>query len=159
MLINSNKFMKLENYKKVRLVIVFILAMVISQLILLQNYIIPIMVMIVTTLILFYLKEQVTEVIADERDYAIGGQSALMAIQVFSWLAAILMFVLYAKKNVNPAYEQLAFLLSYSICFLMIIYSLIFRFYNKIKGLKKSVYLGLFLLITFIIVGVSFIIL
>ena len=141
MLINSNKFMSQKNYQRWRLGIVFILAMAIGQSVVFNNYVIPLMLMIVASLILWYLRSQVKEVIADERDYALGGRAALLAIQIFGWLAVVGMFILYSQKDLNPMYEVIGTTLSYSVLFLFLVYGLIYRYYSRFKFKKNVLYL------------------
>lgn len=153
MLINSNKFMNQKTYQRWRMGIVFVLAMAISQSIVLNNYIIPIMLMVVASLVLWYLRSRVKGVLADERDYALGGKAALLAMQVFGWLGAIGMFVLYSQKAINPAYEIIASTLSYSVLFLFLIYSLVYHYYNRFALKKNKIYLFFVILI---ILGMTF---
>ena len=155
MLINSNKFMNQKNYQKWRMGIVFVLAIAISQSITMGNYIIPIMLMVVASLALWYLRSLVKEVLVDERDYALGGKAALLSIQVFGWFAVILMFALYSQRKINPSYETIASTLSYSTMFLFLIYTLVFHYYNKFKFNKKKVYLFFSILIAFIVIIVG----
>jgi len=144
--------MSLKTYQTWRLVITFILAMAISQSIVVGNYVIPIMLMVVSSLALWYLRSRVKGVLADERDYALGGKAALLSMQIFGWLGAISMFVLYSQKAINPAYEVIALTLSYSVLFLFLTYSLVYHYYNRFKFNKKNIYLFLITLIVFIIV-------
>lgn len=120
-----------KQYQKIRLIIVVVTAIVFGQAIVLDNYLIPIITLVVSSLLLIYLRRKVKEVMVDERDKALGGKAALMAIQIYSWIAVIVMLVLYASKDLNPFYEPIGMTLAYSTCLLMFIYSLIFRFYNK----------------------------
>ncbi|MDD4271195.1 MAG: DUF2178 domain-containing protein [Patescibacteria group bacterium] len=125
--------MTLKQFKIIRLAVVIALAATFSQAIVLKNYLIPIAALIASILILFYLRSRVKEIIADERDYLTGGRSALLAMQIYSWIAVIIMFILYAKRDLNPAYEPIALTLAYSTCLLMLLYSMIFQCYNKVK--------------------------
>ncbi len=133
MLINSNKNMTLKTYQKVRLLITFVLAMLISQLITKESYLWPILLVIVASLVLWFLRGRVKEVIADERDYYLGGKAALLAIQIFGWLGVLTMFLLYYLKQMNPNFEIIASTLSFSILGLFFLYAIIFKIYNKIK--------------------------
>ena len=139
MLINSNKFMTLKTYQRIKLIFVFVLAIIFSQAIAFKNYIIPIAVMIASSLVLMWLRRRVKGVIADERDYATGGKSALLAIQIYAWIASIAMFVLYALRDINPAYEPIAITLAFSTCILMLIYAFIFRYFNNFKFSNKKI--------------------
>ena len=120
-----------KQYKKIKLIITVIIAIIFGQSIVLENYLIPIITLIVASLVLLLLRRKVKDVISDERDMALGGKSALVAIQIYSWIAVIVMFVLYAFRDINPFYEPIGMTLAYSTCILMFIYSLTFRFYDK----------------------------
>ncbi|MFA6594114.1 MAG: DUF2178 domain-containing protein [Candidatus Buchananbacteria bacterium] len=146
--------MTLKRYQQIRLGTVVILAIVFSQAIIFKNYILPIAVLIVASLVLMYLRRQVKEVIADERDYLTGGRAALWAIQIYAWTATIAMFIFYALRDINPAYEPIAIVLAFSTCLLMLLYSVIYRYYNKIKLTdKKSLYIVL-IVILFLVLAV-----
>jgi len=125
--------MTLKKYQQIKLAIVIIISIIFSQSIIYQNYLIPLTTLVVASLILIWLRRQVKEVIADERDYILAGKSASAAIQIYSWIAVVAMFILYAFKHLNPVYEPVAMTLAYSTCLLMVVYSLIFKFQNKIK--------------------------
>ena len=123
--------MTLKTYNKIRLGIVIVTAFIFSQSLVLRNFFIPIMVLGLSSLALFYLRKRVIDVIADERDYQIGGKSALLAIQLTSWVGVIIMFILYALGDINPFYQPIAMTLAFSVCILMLTYSAIFKYYGK----------------------------
>ena len=125
--------MTLKKYQKIKLVIIVAISIIFSQAIIYQNYLIPLITLIISSLGLILLRRQVKEVIADERDYATAGKSASWAIQIYSWISVIAMFILYAFKDTNSNYEAIAMTLAYSTCLLMVIYSFIYKFQNKIK--------------------------
>jgi uncharacterized membrane protein len=123
--------MTLKTYNKIRLGIVFVTAFIFSQSLVLRNFFIPIMILSLSSITLFYLRKKVTGVIADERDYQIGGRSALLAIQLTSWIGVIIMFILYALNDTNPFYQPIAMTLAFSVCALMLTYSAVFKYYSK----------------------------
>jgi uncharacterized membrane protein len=123
--------MTLKKYKRIKLAFVFGLALVFSQTIYLKNYLIPIALMIVSSLILMLLRRRVKGVIADERDYALAGRAAIWAIQIYGWLAASGMFIFYSLRDSNVIYEPIAMTLAFSTCGLMIMYALLFRYLNR----------------------------
>jgi uncharacterized membrane protein len=123
--------MTLKTYNKIRIGVVIVTAFIFSQSLVLRNFFIPIMVLGLSSLTLFYLRKKVVEVITDERDYQIGGKSALLTIQLTSWIGVIIMFILYALSNTNPFYQPIAMTLAFSICILMLTYSAIFKYYSK----------------------------
>jgi len=146
--------LSLKNYHKIRIGLVIVMSIIFSQSITFGNYIIPIFTMIIGSLILLFLRRKVTEIIADERDYEIWWKAALLAIQIFSWFAAISMFVLYALKDINPSYEPIAVTLAMSTCLLMLIYWFIFRFYNKNSWKDIKLILSWIILLIVLIVAV-----
>lgn len=141
-----------KQYKKIKLIITVVLAVIFGQSIVLENYLIPIITLIVASLVLLLLRHKVKDVISDERDMALGGKSALMAIQIYSWIAVVAMFILYALRSTNPFYEPIGMTLAYSTCLLMFIYSLLFRFYNKetFSKNKKKYILSIIILALFV---------
>ena len=146
--------MTIKKYQQIKLVITAVIAVIFSQAILYQNYLIPLATLVVASLVLIYLRRQVKEVIADERDYALAGKSASWAIQIYSWIAVVAMFVLYSFKNLNPAYEPIALTLAYSTCTLMVLYSFIFKFQNKIKFTPSKNKFLILMIILSIVLGV-----
>jgi uncharacterized membrane protein len=96
-----------------------------------DNYIFPIIAVAIALVFLYSTRKKVNEIISDERDYEIGGKSALKAIYLYSVIGVVLMFVLNSMKSVNPMYEVIASTLAYSVCFLMLSYSFIFRYYYR----------------------------
>jgi uncharacterized membrane protein len=125
--------MTLKKYQQIKLVIIVIISVIFSQSIIYQNYLIPLTTLIISSLVLILLRRQVKEVVSDERDYATAGKSASWAIQIYSWISVVAMFIFFAFRQVNPFYEPIAMTLAYSTCLLMVIYSFIFKFQNKIK--------------------------
>lgn len=147
--------MTLKRYQTIRLVTVVILASVFSQSIVLRSYLVPVAVLVVASLLLMYLRRQVDEVVADERDYATGGKAALMAIQIYAWIAVAVMFVLYALRDINPSYEPIGMTLAFSTCLLMMLYGIIFRYYNKFSlSDKKYIYIAV-VVVLFVILGIA----
>lgn len=147
--------MTLKKYKIIKLAIVFVLAVVFSQSIVFKSYIIPVICLVIASLVLIYLRRHVSEVIADERDYAIGGKAALTAMQVYSWIAVVAMFALYAFSDLNPSYKPIGMTLAFSTCLLLLMYSVIFKYNNKFSlSNKKTVYIILSVLL-FVILGIA----
>lgn len=146
--------MTLKKYQKIRLIMVVLISILISQSLVLNNFFIPLVTVIVGSLVLMFLRHQITEVIADERDYQVSGQSAMLAIQIYSWTATVIMFVLYSLKATNPAFEPVAITLAYSTCLLMLLYSLIFKFHSRLKFSKNkaALYFSIALLIAIVAV-------
>jgi len=132
---------------------VIILSATISAAIVQKNYLIALAAMAVAMIALYLLKQRVTDVIADERDYAIAGQASRYTITVFSLVSVAAMFVMLSAQTNNQTAETIAYLLAYLVCGLMLLNSFIFRFLSlraKVgrTGLKEKIktYLPYFLI-------------
>lgn len=147
--------MTLKKYQRIKLVLTFVLAFVFSQAIVLRSYLLPIVLLIAVYLLLLLLRRQVKEIIADERDYETAGRAALLAMQIYSWIAVIGMLILYAFRDTNPAYEPVAMALAFSTCFLMLLYGVIFRYYNRISLSDKKLWYIIIVLILFFILAIA----
>jgi uncharacterized membrane protein len=151
---NITHHMKIKTFKTIKLIMIIISAMVFSEAIILKNYYIPIAVIIIIALVLFILRRQVKEIIADERDFALAGKAGMIATQFFSWVAVIVMFILYAQRDYNPYYEPVGAALAFSVCFLMLVYVLAYYYLSGAKPLKIIV--SLILTIIIVLAGIRF---
>lgn len=147
--------MTLKKYQRIKLILTFVLAFVFSQAIVLKSYLLPIVFLIASYLLLLLLRRQVKEIIADERDYATAGKAALLAMQIYSWVAVIGMLIFYACRDINPAYEPIAMVLAFSTCLLMLLYAVIFRYYNKISLSDKKLWYAVFIFIIFFVLAIA----
>jgi len=144
--------MTLKKFKIIKLLIVAILAALIGAAVVRGNFFIPLVGLTVAILALLYLRGRVSEIIADERDYEVGGKAARWAIEIYGWIATIFILFFYAQKSVNPAYEAIGATLAYSVCFLLIFYSLLFRYFEKFSLGKNKLIYAIIGLVIFIIV-------
>jgi uncharacterized membrane protein len=153
--------MTLKRFKILKLSIVIILGIITGVSVSYHNYIIPIIAIAVAVSLIFYWRRKVKEIIADERDYAVGGRAAGLTIQIYAWLAFVMMFLFLVYYNLNPVPEIMVSVvtLAYSTCVLMVLYALFFRYYNKVAFLeKKFVYIlvGALLILLLVIAGLRF---
>lgn len=134
-----------------------LLAMTVSISIARRDAMIPFIAVIIGSLLVMQLRRSVKGVIADERDYDIAGKSALLAMQIFSWIGAMTMLLLFAQRGTNPMIEPVAYTLSYSICLLMMLYAVIAKAYQKpIKANPHfwfSLVIGIVVVFGFIVMG------
>jgi uncharacterized membrane protein len=121
--------MTLKQYNAFRIVTVIVLTIFISNFLALHNYILPLAAVAVAALILLYLRNRVNEIVSDERDYEVAGKAARWAMQIYAWIAVAGFFLIYAFYGGDPIWETVAYALSYSVCLLLILYAIIFRFF------------------------------
>lgn len=122
-----------KQFFAIRIALIIMLSSVISVAVNNKNYIIPIVAMTLASLALLFLKKKVKEVTEDERDYELAGHAARWTITAYCYVAVCAMFILLGVKDTNPAYEAVANTLLFSIFGILITYSIIFRFYQKIQ--------------------------
>jgi len=146
--------MTLKKYHLIRSLTAFIVAMVFSQSLILKNALLPVVVIIFAWIVLTYLRSKVTEIIADERDYQISGQAAFKSIQLYSIFSVLITFFLYFNRQLNPTFEASAVTLAYSTCFLMLVYSLYFRFHDWLLSAKNKTIIYFLIAIIFICVSI-----
>lgn len=138
----------LKTFKIINFLSIFLLSFSTAISISFKNYILPVFLMVIFTLFLFFLRKKVKEVVADERDYEIAGKASLHTIQVFSWVLVILMFVFYYFQEKFPFFEFIAILLSGLVCLMLLIYSVIWIY------LQKKSFFNLKVIISFIILWI-----
>lgn len=126
-----NKTMTPKKYHKIRFAIIFATVFIFSQAFVFRNYFIAIITFVLSSLVLLFLRKKVVEIMADERDYQIGGKSALLAIKLTSCIGLIVMIIFHILRDKNPFYEPIAMTLASSICVLTLSYSVIFEYYSK----------------------------
>ena len=154
---DKNK-MTLKQFKILKLAIVAALAIIVAVSVSSHNYIIPVIAMATAISLMFYFRRKVKEIIADERDYEIGGRAAGLTIQIYAWLMVATMFLFLGYYDLNPVPEAMTVVatLAYSTCLLLLLYSMIFRYYNKVAFLEKKfvyVVIGFVVLLFVIVVG------
>ncbi len=125
-------------YKWTRIVVTIVLGIIISQAVIFDNLFLALVSIIIAWIVLFYLRSKTTEILADERDYQVSGESARWAINIFAIIAVVFILLFNSQKGINPSYEAISITLSYSVCLLMIIYTLFFRFYHQLQWFKNK---------------------
>ncbi|MDD5623220.1 MAG: DUF2178 domain-containing protein [Candidatus Peribacteraceae bacterium] len=120
-----------KQYTAIRLLVAMALAAFVSASIVRQEFFWPVVAVACALLLLLVLRRFVQGVLADERDYALGGRAARWAIQIFSMAAVLLMFFFLARQDTDPAARIVANVLAYSTCALMLLYSAIFTFLRR----------------------------
>ena len=140
-----------------RLVIVMLLSAAVSFSITTENYYVALAAMATAMIALYLMRKQVVDVLQDERDFEIAGKASRYAINIFSLLSAILIIVVFATGKANADYQIIASTLAYSICGLMLLYVILFKYFEKgIYGKHKtlSIVLVTLFLVIFTLFGI-----
>jgi len=128
----------LKNFKRIHLLVVIGISLAVARSVFQGQYIIPIGIMMGSAVVLYFLKKRVSEVIYDERDLIIAGKASVYAIQAYSWIAVIMMFVFFYYKDQYPVCGIIAFTLAFSICGLSFIHSFISLYLSEKNPLVRK---------------------
>ncbi|MFA6304197.1 MAG: DUF2178 domain-containing protein [Patescibacteria group bacterium] len=120
--------MTLKSFTLVRTATAFVLAITISLFIVRGNFYLPLAAMAAAVVVLLFAKSKVKDVLYDERDLLLAGKAAMYSIKIYGLLAASLVMVLLALKKGDPVWEPVGSALAYSVCFLLVLYSLFYKF-------------------------------
>jgi uncharacterized membrane protein len=108
----------------------------ISLSITLENYYLPIVLVIIGMTAMYYLRKQLKmiEVMADERDYKLAGNAARHTITIYGLIGVFGIFILMALSGGKEDFIYiLSQYLAFSICFLFILNVVIFRYLTQKK--------------------------
>ena len=120
-----------KTFVVIRMLTAFFLAAVMAQAIIQNNYVLAIVAVVGAVVIVMISKKKVKGVIVDERVSLIDGKAARASMSIFSVVGAGLMFVLMIFRETNQNYYIIASVLAYSICALLLLYSIMFKYYEK----------------------------
>lgn len=123
--------MTYKNFRAIRVVISFFLAMIMAQAVIFSNYILAVFAIATAVAVIFIARKKVDEVLSDERDLQIAGKAARLSMSIFSVIGAVSTFILLAQRQTNPLYDAVGSTLAYSVCSLLLLYSAIFIYYGK----------------------------
>lgn len=120
--------MTYDQFKRIRIVMAAVVAIIVSFAINLQSWIFAtiavLLAVLLAMIVIFSAKRQVKDVLADERDYYIAGKAARYTVSVFCVLGAILSFYfMVLSKDANA--EAVGSVLAYSTCGLLLLNSAI----------------------------------
>ncbi|MBN1778755.1 MAG: DUF2178 domain-containing protein [Candidatus Buchananbacteria bacterium] len=122
-----------QKFRAIKLIIVIILAILVGQSVVYQNFFVPIIAMAVAILLLFYFRSKVKEIMVDERDNKIAGQAAIVTIRIYAWLSVMAMLIFFASRNGNQTIETVAYVLAYTTCILMLLQVAVFYYFKTKK--------------------------
>jgi uncharacterized membrane protein len=144
-----------KQFNLIKIIVVIALASLVSQSVLMNNYWLASGAIVVAFLVIVIAKRQVKEIMVDERDYQIAGHAARYALTTYSVLGVAAMFLFLSEKDQDPVYGAIAFAIAYSVCALMLFYSLIFTYLHKglSHGRKSFIFVLAFIIIFLFVAG------
>lgn len=114
-----------------KIIAVIIVAVVVSVSVNYGNWYLPVIFLISAWVFLYVLKGKVKEVVADERDYRTAGRASALAMRIYVSLSVVAGLVLYIAEKENEVLFAVGSVFLYSACFLMLLYAVLFKIYEK----------------------------
>lgn len=120
--------MTLKKFRATTLLLAFVLAVIVSQAVVLRNYYLAVAgVLAVVGLKLLMLKRvPKNEAQPDERDLLIAGKAARYVFTAGSILMSAVVFVLMVNRDVNPMFAQVGNVLAFFVCAQLLAYAIVF---------------------------------
>jgi uncharacterized membrane protein len=123
--------MTLKQFQTVKVCIAMVLAAVMGQAVILNNYILAVTAVIIAVALSVVFRRRVTEVVVDERDYQIAGKAAIYTMQIFCACACVITFMLISLRQKDPSLEVAGSALAYATCAIMLLYTFIYKYLVK----------------------------
>jgi uncharacterized membrane protein len=114
-----------------RIIAVIIVSVTVSVFINFGNWYLPVISVVASWIFLYTLRGKVKEVIADERDYTIAGKASGLAMRIYLLLSVVIGIILYSIGEKGGVLFGTATTLLYSACFLMFLYAILFKIYER----------------------------
>lgn len=122
--------MKKKSYQKTKVIIPGIIGGAVAVGIVTQNYIIPLIVIILGMIAMYIFKTHSEEKINDERTYKIGNYAARYTIAIFTLGILPISIILMALRT-NEIMWAVGQTLSYSITAILLIYIIAYKYFSK----------------------------
>ncbi len=107
-----------------------VVAGVVSVSVVSGNYIVPLAVAVTAAIVMYAAKKRVEGVIEDERDYQTAGNAARWTVNIYAAVSAVAAMMFMAMRGQNPGYEAFGSFLAYSACALMLMQSVLFKYFQ-----------------------------
>ena len=114
-----------------KLVAVALVAIVLGVSIDYGNWYLPVIFLVTAWVSLYALRGRVKEVMADERDYRIAGKASLWAMKIYLSFSVIAGLILFITERENEVLFAIGSVFLYSACFLMLLYAILFKIYER----------------------------
>lgn len=118
-------------FSVLRVVTAAVVAVVVAFSINYGNWYLPVIFIVAAWIFMYALRKNVKEVIADERDYRIAGKAAGWAMRIYIMVSVIAGLVLYIAEEGNEVLFAVGNIFLYSSCFLMIVYTVLYKIYER----------------------------
>jgi len=147
--------MKLKNYHHLQNAISLAAIIGLEYFISVSSFLWALTILLVAVVVLFIARKSVTEVVFDERDNNLRGQSFLMAAYTFAFLVVVTIIMLLLGPVSKEEYQIISVTLIVSLVIIFGVQRLYYIYYQKFAHLeKKGIYIALgIIMILIILVG------
>lgn len=125
--------MNYKRYTAYKVLITIILAIIIGIFVTIGNFVVSLVAFLVAIVLMFLLRKNVNAKLTDERMDIIGGKAARIVMTASALLMAAGGIVLISLRNTHPQYLIIGNILIYTECGMMLLYSILFRYYSNRK--------------------------
>lgn len=139
-----NYYMTLKQFRIFKVILAFSLAFAFSIALQKNNYWLACITLALGLGVSAYVKSKVKGVVADERDYEIGGKAARYTMVAFLIASAFAAFILSALSVKNALYGTVGSVIAFMACAFMLTYSFIFAYLNKGFSMRRKIFLIFF---------------
>lgn len=122
-----------KSFSIYRLIAVIIVAIVVGISINYGNWYLPLAAIVASWVFLYALRRNVKEIMPDERDYMTAGKASLWSMRIYLGVSVIVGLVLYTMgmDEKEGILFSSATTLLYSASFLMLVYAVLFKIYER----------------------------
>jgi uncharacterized membrane protein len=127
------KKIEYKHYKIYQILIAVILSIIASSFVVLGNFVIPLIAFLVASILMFILKKNVNEKLTDERVNQIAGKASRIVMTTAVLIMSVAGIILVSLRNTYPQYWLIGNILIYFECGMMLLYSILFKYFSRRK--------------------------
>jgi uncharacterized membrane protein len=127
------KKIKYGHYKIYQILVAVILAIIISSFVVLGNFIVSLAAFLVAAILIFVLRKNVDAKLEDERINQIAGRASRIVMTTAVMIMSVAGIILVSLRNTYPQYWLIGNILIYFECGMMLLYSILFKFFSSRK--------------------------
>ena len=126
--------MKKERFNMLTAVITIVIVIIVMLSVFASTPTMGVAAIVLGIAILFMLRTSVKDIVKDEMVYRISEKASRRAFQVFVLCAGLIGAAILIIDDLNAQFSQVAYVLLFSICLLLVIYLAFYAYYSK-RGL------------------------
>ena len=126
--------MKQKQFRMISLLITMIMGAVVGFSVSIRNPALAAGVLLAGMVAMYNIKSRLEDVVEDERIHQVSQKASRVTLQIVALGLVVGGTVLIAMRDTYPEYTDLGFFMAYTSCGVLVLYSLLYRFYNRKYG-------------------------